>query len=95
MISSMKLRSLSGAGPQSLSGAGPRSLSGAGPRSLSGAGPWSLSGAEARSLSGAEGIGAHQPEADVVQLLHRLRVWREVRNWPFCPALAILPSMYS
>jgi hypothetical protein len=22
-------------------------------------------------------------------------MWRGVRNWPFCPALAILPSMYS
>ena len=24
-----------------------------------------------------------------------LMIWRGVRNWPFCPALAILPSMYS
>ena len=24
-----------------------------------------------------------------------LMMWRGVRNWPFCPALAILPSMYS
>ena len=22
-------------------------------------------------------------------------MWRGVRNWPFCPALAIFPSMYS
>jgi hypothetical protein len=22
-------------------------------------------------------------------------MWRGVRNWPFCPAVAILPSMYS
>ncbi len=22
-------------------------------------------------------------------------MWRGVWNWPFCPALAILPSMYS
>ena len=25
----------------------------------------------------------------------RRMMWRGVRNWPFCPALAILPSMYS
>ncbi len=24
-----------------------------------------------------------------------LMMWRGVRNWPFCPAVAILPSMYS
>ena len=30
----------------------------------------------------------------VISTISRM-MWRGVRNWPFCPALAILPSMYS
>ncbi len=30
----------------------------------------------------------------VISTISRM-MWRGVRNWPFCPAVAILPSMYS
>ena len=30
----------------------------------------------------------------VISTISRM-TWRGVRNWPFCPAVAILPSMYS
>ena len=30
----------------------------------------------------------------IISTISRM-MWRGVRNWPFCPAVAILPSMYS
>ena len=38
---------------------------------------------------------AHTLEEGKALALHRPMMWRGVRNWPFCPADAILPSMYS
>ena len=40
------------------------------------------------TLERALGVGA------VMSTIRRM-MWRGVRNWPFCPAVAILPSMYS
>ena len=43
---------------------------------------------EAGSQTTSVGWGA------VISTMSRM-MWHGVRNWPFCPALAILPSMYS
>ena len=49
---------------------------------------------EAGRAAGRVADDVGRASASIISTISRM-MWRGVRNWPFCPAVAILPSMYS
>ena len=57
--------------------------------------PQVLPGGNQKAAGAAGGVGNRVPGVGATSSTIILMMWRGVRNCPFCPAVAILESMYS